>query len=165
MLRIYFLQHGFELSDSGAEEVLYDSLALHQFVGLDLASEPVPNETTICKFRHLMERHNLGCKLFRLVNTYLSAFIQHLKNGHSRSSGNVLLKPLDSGLRRAATGLLPSRRIQDFLSINDGEARIKAIRLPVCVYCFVVIPAKAGIHACMDAGGKAASGTGSRGGR
>ena len=45
---------------------------------------------------------------------------QSLKNGHSRSSGNVLIKTLDSGLRRAALGILPSRRIQDFLSINNG---------------------------------------------
>ena len=54
---------------------------------------------------------------------------QSFKNGHSRRSGNVLIKPLDSGLRR-----------------NDGVAKIKAIRLPVCVYRFVVIPAKAGIQ-------------------
>ena len=57
-----------------------------------------------------------------------------------------MIKPLDSGLRRAAPGILPSRRIQDFLSINDEEARIKAIRVPVRVYRFVVIPAKAGIQ-------------------
>ena len=50
-------------------------------------------------------------------------------------------RQVDSGLRRAAPGILPSRRIQDFLSINDEEARIKAIRAPVRVYRFVVIPA------------------------
>ena len=70
MLRIHFLQHWFELSDPGAEEALYDSRAMRQFVGIDLASEPVPDETTIGKFHHLMERHNLGCELFRLVNAY-----------------------------------------------------------------------------------------------
>ena len=42
------------------------------FVGIDLGNEPVPDETTICKFRHLMERHNLGDELFRLVNVYLA---------------------------------------------------------------------------------------------
>lgn len=42
-----------------AEEVLYDSLALRRFVGIDLGREPAPDETTICKFSHLMERHNL----------------------------------------------------------------------------------------------------------
>ena len=66
---------------------------------------------------------------------------QGFKNGHARGSRHVLIKPLDSGFRRAAPGIVPSRRIQDFLPINDGEARIKAIRLPVCVYHFVVIPA------------------------
>jgi len=72
MLRIHFLQHWFELSDPGAEEALYDSRAMRQFVGIDLGREPVPDETTILNFRHLMERHNLGDELFRLVNEYLS---------------------------------------------------------------------------------------------
>ena len=49
-----------------------------------------------------------------------SRIYQSFKNGHSRRSGNVLIKPLDSGLRRAAPDIVPSRRIQDFLSINDG---------------------------------------------
>lgn len=71
MLRIYFLQHWFTLSDPGAEEALYDSRAMRRFAGIDLGNEPVPDETTICKFRHLMERHNLGDQLFHLVNDYL----------------------------------------------------------------------------------------------
>ena len=71
MLRIYFLQHWFTLSDPGAEEALYDSRAMRCFAGIDLGNEPVPDETTICKFRHLMERHNLGDQLFHLVNDYL----------------------------------------------------------------------------------------------
>lgn len=60
MLRIHFLQHWFELSDPGAEEALYDSRAMRQFVGIDLGKEPLPDETTILNFRHLMERHNLS---------------------------------------------------------------------------------------------------------
>lgn len=71
MLRIHFLQHWFELSDPAAEEALYDSRAMRHFVGIDLGKEPVPDETTICKFRHLMEKHNLGDELFRLINVYL----------------------------------------------------------------------------------------------
>jgi IS5 family transposase len=58
MLRIHFLQHRFELSDPAAEEALYDSRAMRQFVVIDLGQEPVPDETTICKFRHLLEQHN-----------------------------------------------------------------------------------------------------------
>jgi IS5 family transposase len=71
MLRIHFLQHWFNLSDPVAEEALYDSRAMRRFVGIDLGEEPVPDETTICKFRHLMEQHNLGDRLFHLVNQYL----------------------------------------------------------------------------------------------
>ncbi len=72
MLRIHFLQHWFELSDPGAEEALYDSRAMRLFVDIDLGNEPVPDETIICNFRHLMERNNLGDELFRLVNVYLA---------------------------------------------------------------------------------------------
>jgi transposase, IS5 family len=71
MLRIHFLQHWFNLSDLAAEESLYDSRAMRRFVGIDLGREPVPDETTICKFRHLLEAHNLGEQLFVLIHEYL----------------------------------------------------------------------------------------------
>ncbi len=72
MLRIHFLQHWFNLSDPAVEETLYDSRAMRQFVGIDLGREPVPDETTICKFRHLLEAHNLGQQLFALIGQYLA---------------------------------------------------------------------------------------------
>ncbi len=72
MLRIHFLQHWFTLSDPAVEEALYDSRAMRQFVGIDLGREPVPDETTICKFRHLLEAHLLGEQLFALIRTYLA---------------------------------------------------------------------------------------------
>ena len=56
MLRIHFLQHWFELSDPAAEEALYDSRAMRRFVSIDLGQAPVPDETTILHFRHLMEK-------------------------------------------------------------------------------------------------------------
>jgi IS5 family transposase len=71
MLRIYFLQNWFNLSDAAAEEALKDSRAMRQFAGIDLGDEAARDETTICKFRHLMERHNLGDPLFHLVNQCL----------------------------------------------------------------------------------------------
>ena len=55
MLRIYFLQQWFNLSDPAVEEALYDSLAMRRFVGIDLGREPVPDETTVCRFRHLLK--------------------------------------------------------------------------------------------------------------
>jgi len=84
MLRIHFIQHWFNLSDPAAEEALYDSRSLRLFVGIDLGREPVPDETTICKFRHLMEKHNLGDQLFHLVNQYLQ------ENGLKVSRGTIV---------------------------------------------------------------------------
>src|SRR3977135_2870462 len=72
MLRIHFLQQWFNLSDPAAEEALYDSSSLRCVAGIDLGNAPVPDETTICKFRHLLERHGLGKKLFDEVNAHLS---------------------------------------------------------------------------------------------
>jgi IS5 family transposase len=60
MQRIYFLQHWFNLSDPPVEEALYDSSAMRHFGGIDLGREPVPDENTVCCFRHLLEEHNLG---------------------------------------------------------------------------------------------------------
>src|SRR6516165_5967792 len=60
MLRIFFWQQWFNLSDPAVEEALYDSLAMRSFVGIDLGREPVPDETTVCRFRHLLETHDLG---------------------------------------------------------------------------------------------------------
>ncbi len=71
MLRIYFLQQWFNLSDPGVEEALYDSAGMRQFVGIDLGREPVPEEITVCKFRHLLEQHGLGERLFERVGEHL----------------------------------------------------------------------------------------------
>ena len=73
MLRIYFLQQWFNLSDPAVEEALYDSLVMRQFVGIDLGQEPVPDETTVCKFRHLLEEHNLGGAMLETVNLHLQS--------------------------------------------------------------------------------------------
>jgi len=71
MLRIHFLQSWFNLSDPAAEEALYDMESMRSFVGIDLGNEPVPDETTICKFRHLLEAHGLGERIFQEVNAHL----------------------------------------------------------------------------------------------
>ena len=72
MLRIYFLQHWFNLSDPGAEEALYDSEAMRRFVGLELGDDAFPDETTILHFRHLLERHQLTEAMFALVRELLT---------------------------------------------------------------------------------------------
>jgi len=73
MLRIYFLQQWFNLSDPGVEEALYDSRAMRHFVGIDLGREPAPDETTVCRFRRLLERHELGQAIFEQVHRHMEA--------------------------------------------------------------------------------------------
>jgi IS5 family transposase len=73
MLRIYFLQHWFNLSDPGAEDALYDSPALRGFAGVDLGRAAAPDETTILNFRHLLEQHQLCGRILDAVNLYLES--------------------------------------------------------------------------------------------
>ncbi|AOU98745.1 IS5 family transposase [Acidihalobacter yilgarnensis] len=71
MLRMYFVQHWFNLADEACEEALLDSTALRRFVGIDLGRERVPDGTTLLKFRRLLEQHDLGASLFAQVNQTL----------------------------------------------------------------------------------------------
>lgn len=72
MLRVYFMQHWYNLSDPAMEEALYDSRAMREFAGIDLGNEPAPDESTILHFRHLMEARDFGAELLRLVNEHLA---------------------------------------------------------------------------------------------
>jgi IS5 family transposase len=81
MLRVYFLQHWFNLADPAVEEALYDSLAMRAFAGVDLGQKPAPDETTVCNFRHLLEKHDLGKKLFEQVGRHLQAKGMKVSNG------------------------------------------------------------------------------------
>jgi len=73
MLRVYFLQQWFNLSDPGAEEALYESPVLRRFAGVDLGRAPAPDESTILQFRHRLEKHDLGGALLQTVNEYLES--------------------------------------------------------------------------------------------
>jgi IS5 family transposase len=73
MLRIHFIQHWFNLADLACEEALYDSASLRRFVGIDLGREPVPDATTLLKFRRLLNEHKLGEALFAKVGQELQA--------------------------------------------------------------------------------------------
>jgi IS5 family transposase len=73
MLRVYFLQQWFNLSDPGAEEALYESPVLRRFAGVDLGRAPAPDESTILQFRHLLEKHDLGEAMLQTMNEYLES--------------------------------------------------------------------------------------------
>src|ERR1700723_31782 len=71
MLRPYFLQQWFNLSDPGMEEAFYESPVLQRFAGVDLGVAAAPDETTIVRFRHLLEQHDLCGEMLDTVNRYL----------------------------------------------------------------------------------------------
>jgi IS5 family transposase len=71
MLRIYFMQQWFNLSDPAMEDALYDVNSMARFAGIDLNQDPIPDESTILKFRHLLEKHHLSEKLFEVTCSYL----------------------------------------------------------------------------------------------
>ena len=71
MLRVFFVQQWFRVSDSGIEEVLYDSIALRRFAGVDLARAPAPDATTVSRFRQLLEAHELCDKIIETVARHL----------------------------------------------------------------------------------------------
>ena len=81
MLRIHFLQQWFNLSDPAMEEALYDTALFREFAGLDMGEDHLPDESTILRFRHLLERHQLSLQLLATVNATLTAKGLLLKSG------------------------------------------------------------------------------------
>jgi len=73
MLRIHFLQQWFNLSDLAMEEALHDTALFRHFAGLDLSRDSMPDETTILRFRHLLEKHAIAAQILARVNARLSA--------------------------------------------------------------------------------------------
>ncbi len=71
MLRIYFLQQWFDLSDPAAEDAIYDSESMRRFVGIELGEDTVPDESTILRFRHLLEENDLAKAIFAEIGALL----------------------------------------------------------------------------------------------
>ena len=72
MLRIYFMQQWYGLSDPAMEDALYDIESLRRFADIDIEVDVIPDETTILHFRHLLEKHDLTKKIFEKTQRYLS---------------------------------------------------------------------------------------------
>lgn len=71
LLKIYFLQQWYNLSDPGAEEAIYDRNSFQRFLNIDLLADSVPDETTILNFRHFLEENKLQEKFFKIMNKVL----------------------------------------------------------------------------------------------
>lgn len=81
LLRIHFMQQWFGLSDEAIEEALYDTPSYRNFVGIDLGCDFVPDESTVLRFRHMLEQHGLAHQIFSLINKQLSDKGLLLKTG------------------------------------------------------------------------------------
>ena len=82
MLRMHLMQNWFNLSDVGIEDAIYDSYAMRKFMRLDFLNQQVPDATTLLHFRHLMERHLIGEKIFNDVTQRLDAAGLMMHGGH-----------------------------------------------------------------------------------
>jgi IS5 family transposase len=81
MLRIYFMQNWFNLSDPQAEDSLYDIESMRRFAGIELMGHDIPDETTILRFRHLLEEHHLTEQIFAEIRSLLEEKRLLLKSG------------------------------------------------------------------------------------
>ena len=81
MLRIHFMQQWFALSDPAMEEALHDMPVFREFAGLEGWNERLPDESTILRFRHVLEKHKLAAQILQTVNDLLSAKGMLLKSG------------------------------------------------------------------------------------
>lgn len=81
MLRIYFMQNWFNLSDPQAEDSLYDIESMRRFAGIELVEDAIPDESTILRFRHLLEEHKLTESIFAEVRSLLEEKRLLLKSG------------------------------------------------------------------------------------
>ncbi len=84
MLRMYLLQIWFNLSDPATEDTVYDSYAMRKFTGIDFLKESVPDETTLCKFRHLLEVNGLNKLFFEAINRVM------VQSGHMMKGGTIV---------------------------------------------------------------------------
>lgn len=84
MLRMYLLQVWFNLSDPATEDAIYDSYAMRKFTGIDFMTENVPDETTLCKFRHLLEKHGINKLFFDAIIRVMNA------TGHIMKGGTIV---------------------------------------------------------------------------
>ena len=98
MLRMYLMQNWFNLSDEGMEEAIYDSYAMRKFLKINFLDEQVPDATTLLKFRHLLEKHHIGEKIFRDVTDRLekAGLIMH---GGSIVDATIIAAPRYHGMK------------------------------------------------------------------
>ena len=130
MLRVHIVQVCYNLSDPGMEALLYEAESVRRFVGLRLI-DPLPDESTILHFRHLLERHNLGQGLFTEVKEYLAEQGVWLKEG-TIVDATIIEVPSSTKNRSGQRDPEKSSSCKPFRSRPDGrlQLRSRASQLP-----------------------------------
>ena len=135
MLRMYLLQIWFDLSDPATEDAVYDSYAMRKFTGIDFMKESVPDETTLCKFRHLLEVNGLNELFFEAINRVM------VQSGHmmrdrtivdatiidAPSSAKNAEKARDPGIHQTRKGNVWCFSMKCHVGVNAGSGLVHTI--------------------------------------
>ena len=135
MLRTYFVQQWFNLSDPGVEELLYESAAVRRFVGVDLGVAPAPDETTVLRFRHLLEKHSLGGQMLDTVNENLESKGIKIQTGtivdasilHAPSSTKNETKQRDPEMHQTRKGNQWFFGLKTHIGVDSKEGHVHSV--------------------------------------
>ena len=135
MLRMYLLQIWFDLSDPATEDAVYDSYAMRKFTGIDFMKESVPDETTLCKFRHLLEVNGLNELFFEAINRVMVQSGHMMKGGtivdatiiDAPSSAKNAEKARDPGIHQTRKGNVWCFSMKCHVGVNAGSGLVHTI--------------------------------------
>jgi len=135
MLRTYFMQQWFNLSDPGVEEAFYESATLRRFAGVDLGVAPAPDETTVLRFRHLLEKHDLGGAMLDAVNLHLAAKGIRIESGtivdatiiHAPSSTKNEAGKRDPAMRQTRKGKQWYFGLKAHIGVDAKEGHVHSV--------------------------------------
>jgi len=135
MLRTYLMQQWFNLSDPGVEEAFYESATLRRFAGVDLGVAPAPDETTVLRFRHLLEKQDLSGAMLDAVNLHLAAKGIRIETGtigdatiiHAPSSTKNGKKERDPAMRQTRKGKQWYFGLKAHIGIDAREGHVHSV--------------------------------------
>jgi transposase, IS5 family len=135
LLRTYFMQQWFNLSDPGVEEAFYESATLRRFAGVDLGVAPAPDETTVLRFRHLLEQHDLGGAMLDAVNLHLEAKGIRIATGtivdatiiHAPSSTRNEKKERDPAMHQTRKGKQWYFGLKAHIGVDSKEGTVHSV--------------------------------------
>lgn len=136
MVRIHFLQLWHNLSDPGMEEALYDRLSFQKFLGFDCFGGVIPDESSICRFRHLLQEHGLSLEILSCVNDHLASRGLVLKEG-TIVDATVIAAPISKQNKSRARDpeMSSTRKNNIFMFGAKGHIGVQANGRPIIHSC------------------------------